>query len=65
MKRFLFLFPFLLVPLILDFLILKEGGLWLHRHGVFALIGFIGSFGIIFCARALGRLIERREDYYD
>jgi len=58
-----------ITPIVVDFLVLGDGEndlWWLHAHGFFALLGFIGCVVLIVVSKWLGKYwLQRNKDYYD
>jgi len=56
---------FLLILLIVDFFVPKHGHFpWEGAWAFYAAYGFIGCVALIFIAKGLRWLVQRREDYY-
>jgi hypothetical protein len=56
----------LVILLIIDFFIPKHGHFpWEAAFAFYAAYGFIGCVGLIFIAKGLRWLVQRKEDYYD
>jgi len=57
---------FLLLLLIVDFFVPKHGHFaWEEAWAFYAAYGFIGCVALIFIAKGLRWLVQRREDYYE
>lgn len=56
----------LLVLLVGDYFIPKHGHFpWEEAYAFYAVFGFIGCVSLIFIAKGLRWLVQRKEDYYD
>lgn len=56
----------LLILLIVDYFVPKHGHFsWEKAYAFYAVYGFIGCVSLIFIAKGLRWLVQRKEDYYD
>ena len=56
----------LVILLIVDFFVPKHGHFpWEATYAFYATYGFMGCVGLIFIAKGLRWLVQRKEDYYD
>jgi hypothetical protein len=56
----------LVILLVIDLFIPKHGHFpWEAAFAFYAAYGFIGCVGLIFIAKGLRWLVQRKEDYYD
>lgn len=60
------LYAVLLILLIIDLFIHRHGDFhWEESPGVFAVYGFVACVVLVFVAKVLRMIVERKEDYYD
>lgn len=61
-----YFYVFLVILLAIDFFIPKHGHFsWENAPCFYAVYGFIGCVSLIFVAKALRKIVKRKEDYYD
>lgn len=61
-----FLYAVLSILLIIDLCIHRHGDFhWEESPGFFAVYGFVACVVLVFAAKVLRIIVERKEDYYD
>jgi hypothetical protein len=65
-RKYFYIFLFLGILLIIDFLIPKHGHFsWETAPEFYAVYGFVACVCLILISKALRLLVKRKEDYYD